>query len=92
MQASPELGHKLRPSIRDYRERSTIKFQDVINVETSKLLHRICVSGSNELGTFRELIHYDLDKIIALWGVRQAIDEVHANVYPLPLWDKKRLE
>ena len=65
-----ELGHILRPLIRHYAHRGSMKPDNVIHIEIYELLSPIVIPHSYEVSYLGQSINDYLDRVMAFWGSR----------------------
>ena len=65
-----ELGHILRPSIRHYAHRGSVKLENVIHIEICELLSSIVIPHSYEVSYLGQSINNYLDRVMVFWGSR----------------------
>ena len=70
METLPELGHILRPSIRHYAHRGSVKLENVIHIEIYKLLSPVVVPHSYEVSYLGQPINNYPDPVMAFRGSR----------------------
>ena len=70
METLLELGHILRPSIRHYAHRGSVKLENVIHIEIYELLNSIVIPHSYEVSYLGQYINNYLDRVVAFWGSR----------------------
>ena len=66
----PELGHILRPSIRHYAHRGSMKPENVIHIEICELLSPVVIPHSYEVSYLGQSINSYPDRVMAFWGSR----------------------
>jgi len=66
----PELGHILRPSIKHYAHRGSLKPKNVIHIEICDLLSSIVIPHSYEVSYLDQSINNYLDRVMAFRGLR----------------------
>ena len=70
METLPELGHILRPSIRHYAPRGSMKPKNVIHIEIYELLSSVVIPHSYEVSYLGQSINNYLDQVMAIRGWR----------------------
>ena len=65
-----ELGHILRPSIKHYAHRGSVKPENVIHIEIYELLSPVVIPHSYEVSYLGQSINSYLDRVMTFRGSR----------------------
>ena len=65
-----ELGHILRPSIKHYAHRGSVKPENVIHIENCEILSSVVIPHSYEVSYLGQSINGYLDQVMAFQGLR----------------------
>ena len=85
MKRLPEPGSKTNISVRHDRDRNSMSRYYLSHIYLHQPLCRRALTKSKEVSTLRQTIHNHPNCINTPRGPRQFGDEVHRNMFPLPL-------